>query len=221
MRRARLLLVVGLVAAACTSPAQDAIVPLVAADSGPTTTTAAASEPTGSTTATTATTTAVPVIVDFELTTEPVEAEIIIRAADGTLHAEITPFSGQVAAGPATVTVAAAGYNAGSEEVEVVAGAAELLYLDPQGQLLHKITEFATGGGPKQVAFTRDNAEVWVTLLGGTGVQVFDTFTGEVLADIDLPVSGAVEVSFNRARTRAYVIQMETASGYDIDVATR
>ncbi len=60
-----------------------------------------------------------------------------------------------------------------------------------------------------------------MTLLAGTGFEVFDSRTGERLAAVDLPEAGSVEVIFNRAGTRAYLSQMETASVYEIDVATR
>jgi DNA-binding beta-propeller fold protein YncE len=66
-----------------------------------------------------------------------------------------------------------------------------------------------------------DGSELWVTLLGGSGVEVYDPANGERLAVIDLPDAGAVELIFDRAGDRAYASQMETASVYEIDVATR
>ncbi len=80
---------------------------------------------------------------------------------------------------------------------------------------------FSTGGAPKQVAFTPDGSEVWVTLLAGAGFEIFDPHTGEQLATVDLPEAGSVEVIFNGAGTLAYVSQMETASVYEVDVSSR
>jgi DNA-binding beta-propeller fold protein YncE len=60
-----------------------------------------------------------------------------------------------------------------------------------------------------------------VTLLGGSGFEVFDPHTGQRLAAVDLPEAGSVEVIFNAAGTKAYISQMETASVYEVDVASR
>ncbi len=80
---------------------------------------------------------------------------------------------------------------------------------------------FTTGKAPKQVAFTPDSRELWVTLLGGRGVEIYDPVTGELLDDVDLPEAGSVEVIFNHSGDTAYVSQMETARVYEVDVATR
>jgi hypothetical protein len=47
------------------------------------------------------------------------------------------------------------------------------VWLDPQGQLLRSHLRFATGPNPKQVAFTPDGKQIWASLLGGLGLQVF------------------------------------------------
>ncbi|MBW3603588.1 MAG: YncE family protein [Actinobacteria bacterium] len=93
-------------------------------------------------------------------------------------------------------------------------------WLDPDGQLHHKVAQFKTGSAPKQVAFTPDRRELWVTLLGGPGVEVFRPRSGKRLATIDLGKHGAVEVIFTADGSTAYVSQMESGSVFEIDTAT-
>lgn len=92
----------------------------------------------------------------------------------------------------------------------------------PTAPLHTKVFEAKTGSTPKQVAFTPDGTELWVTLLGSRGVQVFDATTGALKGTITLGTKGgAVEVIFTKDGTRAYVSQMETASVYEIDRVRR
>ena len=126
----------------------------------------------------------------------------------------------ETVAGPVELTVEAEGFQTHAETLQLEADTELRVWLDKPGQLLHKIAQWGTAGAPKQVAFTPDSQEVWVTLLSGTGFQAFDR-SGEILAEVDLPEAGSVEVIFNRAGTRGYVSQMETASVYEIDVATK
>ena len=87
--------------------------------------------------------------------------------------------------------------------------------------VLTKLGELKTGSNPKQVTFTPDGTELWVTLLGGRGVQVFSAATGAMVEQIPLGTHGGVEVIFTRDGTRAYVSQMETATVWEIDRTTR
>lgn len=93
-------------------------------------------------------------------------------------------------------------------------------WLDPPEQLHHKVAQFKTGSAPKQVAFTPDRKELWVSLLGGPGVEVFRPRSGNRLATIDLGDHGAVEVIFTADGTTAYASQMESGSVFEIDTAT-
>lgn len=131
-----------------------------------------------------------------------------------------TPFSGELA-GPVTVDLEVAGHNPVEATIDLTSDRSVTLWLDPEGQLHHKVAEFTTGGAPKQVAFSPDGTELWVTLLSGGGFEIFDPETGGQLAAIELPEAGSVEVIFNAAGTRAYVSQMETAAVYEVDVARR
>lgn len=170
--------------------------------------------------ATTTTTTIPPVPVTIEVTTGSVEATVTVTHVLGEVTGT-TPFAEAISAGPVTVAVEAEGYQRAVEELTVVGDTALQVLLDPPGQLVDRLTVIPTGRQPKQVAFLPDNSELWVTTLGGVGVEVYDPFSGRQLASIDLPTAGAVEVIFNQEGTTAYVSQMETASVYEIDVASK
>jgi YVTN family beta-propeller protein len=130
------------------------------------------------------------------------------------------PFTGQLV-GPLTITSAPDGFAPVEQWVGLETDTNLTLWLDAPGQLVDKLIEFPVGVLPKQVAFTPDGGELWVTLLGGDGVEVYAPLTGDLLARLDLPQAGAVEVIFNRQGTIAYVSQMETARVYEVDVATK
>lgn len=92
----------------------------------------------------------------------------------------------------------------------------------PRGQLHRHLLSFRTGAAPKQVAFTPDGRELWVTPLGSaSGVEVYEPATGRRTARIRLGSHGAVEVIFTRDGRTAFVSQMETASVYAIDTASK
>lgn len=211
-RTAAAVIVLGLVVAACGGEvASDVPAPVAA----PLTTL----PPVTTTTSTTTTSTTL-APQQLDLVVEPEAAPVRLETADGTVMNVETPFSGELA-GPVTVSLDVAGHNPMETTIDLAADQSVTLWLDPEGQLLHKIAQFATGGAPKQVAFTPDGAELWVTLLAGDGFEIYDPRTGEQLAAVELPEAGSVEVIFNAAGTLAYISQMETASVYEIDVATR
>ena len=184
-----------------------AVVPAVdAGTSTPTTTTT--SSTTTSTSTTTTTTVAEPRLL--EVSAVPGNALISVNTGVGSGVTAEGVLS-ETVAGPIELTVEADGYQTHTETLELEADTQLQVWLDKPGQLLHKIAQWSTAGAPKQVAFTPDNREVWVTLLSGTGFQVFDP-SGELLAAIDLPEAGSVEVIFNRDGSRGYVSQMPRVS---------
>jgi DNA-binding beta-propeller fold protein YncE len=122
--------------------------------------------------------------------------------------------------GTVEVSISLEGYNPLTQELVLDEDSSLDLWLDPEGLLLHKLGEFETGSAPKQVAFTPDSTQIWVTDLGSSGVEVFDTVTFERLAEIPSGEYGTVEVIFTRDGSTAYVSQMQTASVFEIDTAT-
>ncbi|MGH8908263.1 MAG: YncE family protein [Egibacteraceae bacterium] len=156
----------------------------------------------------------------LRVVTHPDGAQVTIRSAGGSEQTGQTPFEAMVAGGALDVAVTLDGYNPLAEHVVLDQDRALDLWLDPAGQLHHKLREFTTGSNPKQVAFSPDGGQLWVTLLGGEGVQVFDPSTGEQVAAIDLGEHGAVEVIFSADGSTAYASQMESASVFEIDRGT-
>ena len=158
----------------------------------------------------------------LRVTTKPVNAWVVATGADGVRHEGVSPFSTQVPVGEVKLTVLGSGYGERTEMIKISGDTKLEQWLSPSGQLHHKRYEVKTGSNPKQVAFTPDGKQLWVTLLGSRGVQVFDTATGALLDVITMGTKGgAVEVIFNVSGTRAYVSQMETASVYEVDTAKR
>jgi YVTN family beta-propeller protein len=156
----------------------------------------------------------------LQVTTHPAGADVEIRRDGRVEHRGTSPFDKVVQGGALEVVVTRAGHNPHTEPVLLDADRALDLWLDPAGLLHHKLGEFETGAAPKQVAFTPDSAQLWVTLLGGEGVEVFDAATYQRLATIDLGEHGAVEVIFTRDGRTAFASQMESASVFEIDRGT-
>ena len=93
--------------------------------------------------------------------------------------------------------------------------------MDPEGLLHESVIRYKCGPNPKQVAFTPDGQEMWVSLLGGYGLEIFEPTTGKKIDGVKLGEHGAVEVIFTKDGKTAYASQMETASVFEIDRATR
>jgi YVTN family beta-propeller protein len=157
----------------------------------------------------------------LRVTTQPSGARLTILAADGSTQTRRTPFRGRVAEGRVQLTLARSGYNRLTRVVDLDRKRTLDLWLDPRGLLHHKVREFATGPAPKQVAFSPDGREIWVSVLGGAGVQVFDADTYRLIDTINLGRHGAVEVIFTGDGSTVYASQMETASVFEIDRETR
>ncbi|HSJ35530.1 MAG TPA: YncE family protein [Acidimicrobiia bacterium] len=206
--------------------------PAGAEAAGPTTTittavtssTSPASSEAADTTTTTSrpasTTTAAPRAVEIVVYPSSASASVTLTPADGEPISGGSPLA-VTATGPIQAEVGAEGYRTEMTTVEADFAGTFEVFLDPPDQLVDRRVVWTTGAAPKQVAFTPDASELWVTLLGGPGLEVYDPGSGEMLAAIDLPEAGSVEVIFDSAGTTAWVSQMETASVYEIDVATR
>lgn len=176
---------------------------------------------TTTTTAPTTTTTEVPPARELEIQVFPADVEAATWMTDQAADdGEERETSAGAFTGPVEVRVEADGYRSENMEIPADRDGVVEVWLDPSDQVVDLVTVFDTGSAPKQVAFTPDSAELWVTLLGGSGLEAYDPVTGDLIAGIDLPEAGSVEVIFDRAGDRAYVSQMETASVYEIDVAT-
>jgi DNA-binding beta-propeller fold protein YncE len=153
----------------------------------------------------------------LRVTTHPPGAQLSIKAADGAARRVRTPFQGTLRGGELELTVARAGYNRLVQRVTLDRHRSLDLWLDPGGLLHHKLGELRSGSNPKQVAFSPDGRELWVSLLGGRGVEVFDARTMRKRKAIRLGEHGAVEVLFTRDGRTVYASQMETASVWEID----
>src|SRR5712691_6751302 len=156
----------------------------------------------------------------LKVTTHPEGASLTVHAANGSTRMANTPFTGSVPGGTVTLTLSLSGYNPLTQQVSLERNRSIDLWLDPAGLLHHELVAFSTCPAPKQVAFTPDDTQIWVTCLGGDGVWVYDAATRRRLHDIKLGRHGAVEVIFTKDGSTAYASQMETASVFEIDAHT-
>jgi DNA-binding beta-propeller fold protein YncE len=149
----------------------------------------------------------------------PTDATLSVADATGIVYNAPGSYTG-MASGRVDLLAQFDGYR--TESLKLDAETARFsVWLDKTGQVLDKVNEIDVGPAPKQVAFRPGADELWVTLLAGAGFEVYSPTTGELLAEVDLPDAGAVEVIFNREGSLAYISQMETASVYEIDAATK
>ena len=128
-----------------------------------------------------------------------------------------TPVDRRIRAGVVTVSLHLEGHNSLRQLVDVNRNRSLDLWLDPKGLLHHKLATFKTGASPKQVSFSPDGREIWVTTLGESGVEVYDARTRRRLDEIKTGSYGTVEVIFTKDGKRAYVSQMETGLVFEID----
>src|SRR5439155_6029389 len=156
----------------------------------------------------------------LEVTSEPAGAELRIVGAAGSTTKGRTPYRGTLPGGRLRLTLSRAGYNRLTEPLVLDRDRRVHWWLDPAGLLHHKLGVVGTGPAPKQVAFTPDGRELWVTLLGGHGVQIFDAATLRPEGEVRLGRYGAVEVIFSRDGNTVYASQMESASVFEIDRRT-
>lgn len=154
------------------------------------------------------------------LTCNPEIANVTITLQDGQTVKGKTPFEQEIPGGAIRIQLQKKGYNLAEHEVLLDQKTTLKFWLDPEGLLYQSLVRFKCGPNPKQVAFTPDGSEMWVSLLGGYGLQIFEPTTGRKLDGVDLGDYGAVEVIFSRDGTKAYASQMETASVFEIDRAT-
>jgi DNA-binding beta-propeller fold protein YncE len=184
---------------------------------------ASASADSSSGTSTSTTPTTAPNLAPQKLTisADPKATDLAITLQDGTALSGVTPYSEQVPGGNITLTLSKDGYKAATRQIDLTKETSVSVWLDPEGLLFDSLVRFTCGPNPKQVVFTPDGKELWVSLLGGAGLEVFDPLTGEKLSQITLGEHGAVEVIFTKDGKTAYASQMETASVYEIDRVSR
>lgn len=157
---------------------------------------------------------------NLEIVSKPAGAQVAIRLQDQTVLEGTTPFTEPVPSGDITISLTKTGYNKATRPLSLDGEKSVTMWLDPKGLLLQSVYRFKCGSGPKQVVFTRNGKELWVSLLSGLGIEIYDPLTGKKLHNIKLGKYGSVEIIFNKAGTRAYVSQMETASVFEIDTST-
>lgn len=200
------------------------LLPLAACQGGGSTSTAQSPAPSARTTAASTPTPTPTPTKTHELTvrTVPKHAKLTVTGFGGRTKTATTPWSGSVRGAHAQVEIVKDGYNTVHRQLDLTRRSKLKAWLDPEGLLLSSRWRADSGGNPKQVAYTPDGEELWVTLLVEGELKIFDADTGELRDTISLGEEhGSVEVIFTDDGETAYVSQMETASVYEIDVDSR
>jgi DNA-binding beta-propeller fold protein YncE len=153
----------------------------------------------------------------LRVTTHPAGAALQVRAVGGATRRGTSPFAATLRGGHLELTLSRPGYNRLVQRVVLDRDRSLDLWLDRKGLLHHKLGELRSGSNPKQVAFSPDGRQLWVSLLGGRGIEVFDARTRRRLREVKLGRHGAVEVIFTRNGRTVYASQMQTASVWEID----
>ena len=155
------------------------------------------------------------------IATNPEVTNLEITLQDGTVLVGKTPFSSEVPGGDITLRFQKKGYNVTTRELTLDQARSLKVWMDPEGLLHESVVRYKCGPNPKQVAFSPDGAEMWVSLLGGHGLEIYEPTTGKKIDQVKLGEHGAVEVIFTKDGKTVYASQMETASVFEIDRATR
>lgn len=159
-----------------------------------------------------------PKLIDFTLDLRPETADYTIECSDGSEQRGTGGFVGKLPAGPTVVKIESKGCEPIQREFFIDKPRTLTDWLDPSGQLVHKLSVFTSVPAPKGVAFTPDGKQVWVTaLVTQPSIAVYDPRTGKQVGSVDLGDSGAVEVAFNKDGSKAYASQMQSASVFEID----
>ena len=153
---------------------------------------------------------------------EGLTANVLIESPGGGTQKGKTPFKVRAPSGKTTITLTRGGYNKIVRDIDLTKDASLTFWLDPEGLLLQSLVRFPSGSMPKQVAFSPDGKELWISLLGGRGLEIYDPYTGKLLDSVRLgTLGGAVEVIFTKDGKTVYASQMESGSVFEIDRATR
>ncbi|MBI5231248.1 MAG: beta-propeller fold lactonase family protein [Coriobacteriales bacterium] len=159
--------------------------------------------------------------IRFTLDLRPKSAVYVIRCSNGATKTGKGRFAATLPAGTTSVRVTSKGCQPVQREFFLDEPKKLAEWLDPSGQIVHRLSIFECVPAPKGVAFTPDGSQVWVTaLVTQPSIAAYDPRTGRQLGSVDLGDSGAVEVMFSRDGKRAYASQMQSASVFEIDTRT-
>lgn len=162
-----------------------------------------------------------PLLYPLTVATKPDGVRLEVRTSRDGVRRGRTPFSRKVPSGSTRLRLEARGYNSVTESFFHDRPRKFEIWMDPKG-LLHRCRQvFGCGPSPKQVAFSPDGKELWVSTMGATGVEIYYPRTGRRIGRVDMGPNGAVEVTFARDGETVYASQMQTASVFRIDRRSR
>lgn len=157
----------------------------------------------------------------LDITASPEVVNVAITLQDGTTLSGKTPFSEDVPGGAIQIELSKKGYNTAGRRFTLGQPSTLKVWLDPAGQLVESVVRFKCGRGPQQVAFSPDGRELWVSLLGGQGLEVYDPATGAKTGEVALGDEGAADLIFTKDGETLYTANMKTSMVYEIDRVSR
>jgi YVTN family beta-propeller protein len=159
----------------------------------------------------------------LKVQTSPAGADLTVTLQDGTKVTGQAPLSQEIPGGRITISASLEGYNTATRTVALEGTDAIKIWLDPAGQIYQSLVRFKCGKQPKQVLFTPDGKELWVSILGGgdSGLEAYDPVTGKKLASIYLGGHEGTELTMTKDGKTIFVSQMATNTIWVVDRATR
>lgn len=157
----------------------------------------------------------------LSVTSDPEVVELSITLQDETVISGRTPFSQEIPGGGITVELRREGYNTTVRELALTTAQELRVWLDPEGQLYQTVVRFKSGLGPQRVVFSPDSKELWAAFAQSNGLGIYDPVTGDKTGAVPLGDNGAVDMVFTNDGQTVFAAQMETATVYEIDQASR
>ncbi len=158
---------------------------------------------------------------ELRIETVPSEAHLTITLQDTSTLSGTSPFAELVPGGLIEISASKPGYNSATRRFTLDEPSTLKIWLDPEGLLHESLVRFKCGRQPKQVLFSPDGSELWVSLLGGDGLEVYDPVNGKKLGHVSMGGKEAVELILTKDGNTIYASQMSTSTVWEIDRATR
>lgn len=157
----------------------------------------------------------------LEISADPEAVNLTITLQDGSTLSGKTPFAEEVLGGNTVIELSKKGYNSATRHLVLDRPSAVKVWLDPAGQIVESLLRFKCGRGPQQLAFSPDGTELWVSLLGGFGIEVYSPVTGAKTGEVDLGSEGTAELLFSADGGTLFAVNMKTNLVYEIDPTSR
>jgi DNA-binding beta-propeller fold protein YncE len=145
-----------------------------------------------------------------------------VTTSDGKQRKGKTPATLRVPLGETAVVLGAeGGFKPKERKLDVQGPSTVEVCIDPADQLVECLNVFRVGRAPKSVLASQDGSQIWVALLmGPQSLQLYDTDSGEKLADASVGKLGAVEMERSLDGKLIYASQLNSGLIMELDAST-